>query len=164
MNSAHPALRVAAIAGLLVLAGQAIAQPLYDFVLIDSFNADPRRGEAFVWGVNDRGDVCGMATMDNVIGYPGFAWDEATGKTRLPISWPAAVNNAGLVVGNGQVFDLTTSETTTPPNLPGTYFGPLFNDVNDGGVAVGGGGEWLSGGVGDFGDGLWRCGERWGVF
>ncbi len=78
-----------------------------------------------------------MATMDNRIGYPGFVWTEAAGKVELPVSSPQDVSNNGLVVGNGSVYDLTTSQWLTPPNLPGTYFGPSFAAVNDSDIAVG---------------------------
>lgn len=120
-----------------LLAASALAQPEYSFVLVDSFNADPRRGEGYVWDINDNGVACGMATMDNVIGYPGFVWNAVTGKTRIPITNPHGINNFGLVVGTGGVHDTQADTTIVPPNLPGTYYGPALYGVNDLGVAVG---------------------------
>ena len=125
-----------AAATLLLTAG-ALGQAEYTFVLIDSFNANPLAGEAYVWDINDKGVACGMATMDNVIGYPGFVWDAATGKTRIPITNPHGISNPGLVVGTGGVHDTRTNTTIVPPNLPGTYYGPAFFGVNDLGIAVG---------------------------
>lgn len=119
------------------LAVAAHAQPRYDFVLIDSFNANPLAGEAYVRGINDSGTACGVATMDNVIGYPGFVWDEADGKVRINVASPQAVSNNGLVVGIGDVLDLNTGLFHTTPTLPGTYYSPQFGGVNDAGTAVG---------------------------
>ncbi|MEK6703853.1 MAG: hypothetical protein AABZ53_16460 [Planctomycetota bacterium] len=130
-------LRLLAITSIATLSGVAHAQPRYDFILVNSFNANPLAGEAFIWGVSDNGVACGMATMDNRIGYPGFVWTEATGKAEVPVSSPKAVSINGLVVGNQSVYNLNTSQWTTPPNLPGTYYGPSFAAVNDADVAVG---------------------------
>lgn len=122
----------------IALPGAAHAQPAYDFILVDSFNANPLAGEAFLWDINDEGVACGIATVDNVIGSPGFVWDEVAGKVRIPVSNPLGVSNDGLVVGNQSIFDLVTEQPTSPPGLPGTYFGPSFGGVNDTGrVAVG---------------------------
>jgi hypothetical protein len=113
------------------------AQPRYDFVLIDSFNANPLAGEAYVWGLNDLGLAVGVATVDNVMGYPGMVWDEAAGRRRIAVASPRTANVHGLVVGIGDVLDLNSGQMFTPPNLPGTYYSPSFGDVNDAGVAVG---------------------------
>lgn len=119
------------------IAGAAHAQPEYDFVLIDSYNANPLAGETRMSGISDNGIACGVTTVDNVIGYPGIAWSLAAGKTRIPVSNPSAVNSSGLVVGIGTVYDLVTQATYSPPNLPGTYYSPSFGDVNNSGIAVG---------------------------
>ncbi len=128
---------LSAAASLATLAGVAHAQPRYDFVLVDSFNANPLAGEAYLSDINDRGRACGQATVDNVIGYPGFVWDPTTGKARVAVASPKGVNNAGLVVGIGSVSSVDTGQSYSPPNLPGTYYSPSFGGVNDAGVAVG---------------------------
>jgi probable HAF family extracellular repeat protein len=130
-------LALQAVASVCSFAGLAFAQPEYDFILVNSFNANPLAGEAYVWDINDHGVACGQATMDNVIGYPGFAWDEAGGKARVPVASPRSLNNHGLVVGIGDIYELGTGRTFSPPNLPETYYSPSFGGVNDAGVAVG---------------------------
>ncbi len=129
--------RAIAVAVIGVISGVAHAQPRYDFVLVDSFNANPLAGESYLWDISDNGIACGVATMDNVIGYPGFIWNETTGKTRINVSSPLGVNAAGLVVGNQSAFDIYSGQYFSPPALPGTYYGPSFGGVNDSGVAVG---------------------------
>ncbi len=47
----------------IALPGAAHAQPAYDFILVDSFNANPLAGEAFLWDINDEGVACGIATI-----------------------------------------------------------------------------------------------------
>ncbi|MBI5866561.1 MAG: hypothetical protein HZB38_19010 [Planctomycetes bacterium] len=121
--------------GLLATAG--FAQARYDFILVDSFNANPLAGEAYLWDINDVGMACGQATVDNVIGYPGFVWEEQTGKTRISVASPQSLNNNGLIVGIGDILDLSSGQIYSPPNLPGTYYAPQFGGVNDAGVAVG---------------------------
>lgn len=113
------------------------AQPLYDFVKIDSWNANPLAGEAFAWDVNDSGVVCGEATMDNRIGTPGFIWTLAQGKLEVPVTHPANVSNTGLVAGLAAVHDIHTQQVWNPPALPGTYYSPTFGGVNEEGLAVG---------------------------
>lgn len=130
-------LALSAAASISALAGHVQAQAEYDFILVSPFNTNPLAGEAFVWGINDHGVACGMATMDNRIGYPPFVWTESAGKTEVPVSNPQDVSNNGLVVGNGSVYDLNTGQWITPPNLPGTYYGPSFASVNDADIAVG---------------------------
>lgn len=115
----------------------AAAQPRYDFMLIDSLNANPLAGEAYVWDINDVGMACGVATVDNVPGYPGIVWTAVDGRERVAVASPQCVNNNGLLVGIGDILDLTTGQMYTPPNLPGTYYSPRFGGVNDAGVAVG---------------------------
>ncbi len=119
------------------LASAALAQPIYDFTLVNSFNANPLAGEAYLWDINDSGTACGVATVDNVIGYPGFVWNEATGNVRVPVASPRNVNSNGLVVGIGAIYDLTNGQSNSPPILPGTYYSPSFGEINDAGVAVG---------------------------
>jgi hypothetical protein len=133
----HLTRTLSAAASIGLFTGLARAQPAYDFILVDSFNANPLVGEAYLWDINDVGMACGMATVDNVIGYPGFVWDEVAGKTRVPVASPKSLNSVGLVVGTGDIYDLSTGQTFSPANLPGTYYGPRFGGVNDAGVAVG---------------------------
>jgi hypothetical protein len=139
MNRTRPAVMraIAAAASIGALAAPASAQTVYDFILVDSLNADPRVGETFLWDINDNGVACGTTTIDNVIGYPGIVWDEIAGVTRVPVASPKSVSNAGLVVGIGDIYDLTSHTTFSPPNLPGTYYAPSFGGVNDAGAAVG---------------------------
>lgn len=119
------------------ISAPASAQTRYDFLLIDSFNANPLAGEAYLWGINDDGVAVGTATVDNVIGYPGFYWDPSTGKHRFEVSNPQRVSNNGLAVGLGSAFDIPTGQMYTLPNLPGTYYSPGLSGVNDAGVGVG---------------------------
>ncbi|MBL8880842.1 MAG: hypothetical protein JNG88_17145 [Phycisphaerales bacterium] len=120
-----------------VFVASALSQPRYDFILVDSLNANPLAGEAYVWDINDVGMACGVATVDNVPGYPGIVWTEADGRVRISVATPRCVNNLGLVVGIGDILDLASNTIYTPPNLPGTYYAPSFGGVNDAGVAVG---------------------------
>jgi len=123
--------------GLTLALGLACAQPEYDFVLIDSFNPTYGLRETYVWDLNDLGMGCGFATMDNQIGYPAFTWTPASGKVRIPISYPNGINNTGMVVGNTAVYYPSSGTVVSPPLLPGTYLGPYFHAVNDAGIAVG---------------------------
>ncbi|HEX2839421.1 MAG TPA: hypothetical protein VHN77_14990 [Phycisphaerales bacterium] len=123
--------------GVMTCTALAHAQPQYDFIKIDSWNANPLAGEAFAWDVSDSGVVCGEATMDNRIGTPGFIWTQALGKVEIPVIHPKEVSNAGLVVGLAAVYDINTHQAWSPPALPGTYYSPSFGGVNEAGLAVG---------------------------
>ncbi|MEZ6235612.1 MAG: GC-type dockerin domain-anchored protein [Phycisphaerales bacterium] len=129
--------RILAPAAVLLAAPFALAQPRYEFILVDSFNPTYSLRETYLRGINNQGVACGEATQANGFGYAGFVWTEADGKTQVPISYPRAVNSSGLVVGHLGVHDLGSAQTTSPPLLPGTYIGPSFFGVNDAGVAVG---------------------------
>jgi len=126
------AVLVAAVGGVCLAQG-----PRYEFVKIDSFNANPLAGEAFVWDVNDAGMACGMASMDNRIGTPGFVWTLGGGKVEIPVASPRAISNGGVVAGIGGVFDTVTQQYSSLPTLPGTYLQPLMGGVNDAGLATG---------------------------
>lgn len=119
------------------LSGFACAQPTYDFLLVDALNPSYGLRETYLWDINDQGIACGITTADNVIGYPSILWTRAQGKVTVPMSYPKAINNTGLAVGNIYVYDLNSHVATAPPLLPGTYIGPSFGGVNDAGVAVG---------------------------
>ncbi len=115
----------------------ALAEPEFDFILVDSLNSNPLAGETFLWDINEAGVACGVTTIDNVIGYPGMVWEGGPRPRRIGVASPGSLNNFGLVVGIGLIEDLSTGQQFVPPNLPGTYYQPSFGGVNDAGIAVG---------------------------
>ncbi len=116
--------------GLIVAA--ASAQPEYDFILVDY----PTAGETVLSSINDQGVACGRIGL-NTGAELGFLWSQTTGFTIVPVYKPQSLNNLGVVVGLGDVYDVETGQFWEPPNLPATYYGPSFGDVNDAGIAVG---------------------------
>jgi len=115
-----------------LFAGLASAQPEYDFVHFDYSGA----GEVVLSDINDQGVACGRIGMNTGLEL-GFVWSQTTGITIVPVYKPQGLNNSRLVVGLGDVYDVETGQFWEPPNLPGTYYGPSFGDVNDAGIAVG---------------------------
>jgi probable HAF family extracellular repeat protein len=120
------------------LAGAAAAQPEYEFVLVDAFTPSYGLRETYLWDVTESGLACGTTNIQigSTLTYTGFVWTEA-GKLAIPVSWPKGISNTGIVVGVNTVYDLSTQVSISPPNLPGTYYGPVFLGVNDAGTAVG---------------------------
>src|SRR6185369_827952 len=95
-SSMKRAWRVVVLAALLVPGGArvAAADPViqYDFVLVDAFQTDYSLRECYLFGLNDVGDACGFAT--DLPSYAGFRWTAASDKTRVPVSYPRAINDA----------------------------------------------------------------------
>jgi len=131
--------RPALVATLALCGGTAHAQPLYDFTLVDSLVPTYGLRETYIYDINDHGVAIGTTTANTPIGisYAGFTWTPAGGSVVVPLSWPHGISNTSLAVGVGTVIDLTTSQTWSPPLLPGTYIVPYPADINDAGVAVG---------------------------
>jgi hypothetical protein len=134
-----PARLAAAAAALAVSASAALAQPEYDFALVDAFVPNYGLRETYLWDINDQGIAIGTTVGNTQIGisYVGFTWDQATGNTQRELSWPRGISNTGLAVGVGTVLNLGTGQSWSLPLLPATYIVPYPQDINDSGIAVG---------------------------
>jgi hypothetical protein len=125
-------------------AAGAAAQPEYTFTLVDAFNPQYPLRECYIWDLSDQGIACGLSTYQYQgpsgpsIGYTGFTWQQNASATLAAISLPRGINNAGLVVGGGAVYDLNTSTMVATIARPTQGVGIMeAMGVNDAGTVVG---------------------------
>jgi probable HAF family extracellular repeat protein len=133
-----------AVALLLSVAPSTPAQTgnFYELYVIDSFPTPTSLKEAYALDVNDLNQAVGYTTSGSY--YDGYVWDVLTGKTMLPASSVSAINNVGNVVLSDGVYDLNTSGFTQIPPVNSSW--PLVFPVNlnDAGVVVGYGRNFMS--------------------
>ena len=117
----------------LLLAASAAPAAEYRFVYVDAFQGDYDLKESYLFDLNNRGDGCGWAT--DLPSYSGFAWSQATDKTKIPFTYARGINEAGKITGLDKMYDPATGVLTTIPKV--AVAPPVALDINDHDVVVG---------------------------
>jgi hypothetical protein len=124
--------------------GVARADVEYEFTLVDAFAANYGLRETYIWDLSNQNVAVGTTTItiqlpngSTMTTYTGFYWTPEDEKTPVELSWPKGVNNAGLMAGSLQTYDIPSQQFTNMPLLAGTYAPLALLGVNDLGVAVG---------------------------
>jgi hypothetical protein len=124
----------------------ASAQPEYELFIIDSLAPGYTLAETYIRDINVHGVAGGWTTIrrqtpqGTTITYTGLIWRELAGREPVGVGNLTGINAQGVAVGSWGVLDtatgLITSEFPVLPS-PTTYYQPVFNGINDQGVAVG---------------------------
>jgi hypothetical protein len=116
-----------------------LAQPEYDFILIDAFQTTYARRTSTVNDISDTNRAIGWATdLSQVFSISAFSWTWQAEKTRLPDSQiDRAINSLGVSAGAMLVHTPWDNLVRTIPGVNSTYGRMRATGLNDSTIVVG---------------------------
>jgi hypothetical protein len=136
---------------LLLAAAAAAAQsgesgPEFELFVVDSLAPGYSLAETYIRDINQHGVAAGWTTIrrqtpqGTQITYTGLIWRPPGDRQPVDVSNITGINAHGLAVGFWGALDTNSGAYTNEfPILPSptTYYQPVFNGINDNGLAVG---------------------------
>lgn len=131
------------LAGVAALSCSLLAQDVtYELIEVGHLQPGGSIPEAYLFDINDVGVACGFSSYQSF--YAGYMWERGVGQSIVPLTFPRAINNLGMIVGDGILFDSRTGTTTNIPPPDPNYPWVRSEGINEAGIVVGYA-EWRTG-------------------